>query len=77
MNDPQGLHRDDYPFLVRLQEGLAAQHIQVLNPLPLFKGYERQGQRLYYSNDTHLKPVGQSLLGEFILERLQADGLAP
>jgi hypothetical protein len=77
VNDPQGLHRDDYPFFVNLQEGLADQGIKVWNPLPLFKGQEQQGQRLYYANDPHLKPVGQSLLGEFILERLKADGLAP
>ena len=77
VSDPQGLQRDDYPFFIRLQEGLAAAGVQVLNPLPLFQEHERQGQRLYYSNDTHLKPGGQSLLGEFILKRLLADGLAP
>jgi len=76
VRDSQGLQRDDYPFFIRLKEGLAEAGIKVLNPLPLFQGQERQGQRLYYSNDTHLKPVGQSLLGRFILERLQADGLA-
>jgi hypothetical protein len=77
VSNPQELHRDDYPLLIRLQEGLAEQKIEVLNPLPLFKTYERQGRRLYYRNDPHLKPVGQYLLGEFILERLKADGLAP
>ena len=76
VSQPQELHRDDYPFLARLQEGLADQGIQVLNPLPLFQRQEQHGQRLYYANDPHLKPVGQSLLGEFILERLKADGLA-
>jgi len=77
VSDPQGLHRDDYPFFIRLKVELAGAGVQVLNPLPLFQEHERQGQRLYYSNDTHLKPVGQSLLGKFVLERLQADGLAP
>lgn len=77
VRDPQGLQRDDYPFFIQLKDSLADAGIEVLNPLPLFKGQERQGQSLYYSNDTHLKPVGQSLLGDFILERLQADGLAP
>ncbi|MBI4643040.1 MAG: hypothetical protein HY790_03310 [Deltaproteobacteria bacterium] len=77
VNDPQGLHRDDYPFFVKLQEGLADQEIKVLNPLPRFKENERQGRRLYYNNDSHLKPIGQSLLGEFILEQLIADGLPP
>lgn len=76
VSQPHELHQDKYPFLMRLQEGLAEQKIAVLNPLPLFKTYERQGQRLYYANDSHLKPVGQSILGEFILERLKADGLA-
>lgn len=76
VSQPQELQRDDYPFFLRLQEGLEDQGIKVLNPLPLFKGYERQGRKLYYPNDSHLKPVGQSLLGEFILERLKADGLA-
>ena len=77
VSDPQGLQREDYPFFIRLKEGLAGADLKVLNPLPWFKGHERQSQRLYYSNDTHLKPVGQSLLGEFILGQLQADGLAP
>ncbi|MEW6659619.1 MAG: hypothetical protein AB1424_13240 [Thermodesulfobacteriota bacterium] len=77
VRDPQGWQRDGYPLLIRLQEGLAAAGVKVLNPLPLFQGQERQGQRLYYQNDSHLKPVGQSLLGEFILGQLQADGLAP
>jgi hypothetical protein len=75
--DPRGLHRDEYPLVIRLKEGLAAAGIKVLNPLPLFQRHEQQGQRLYYQNDSHLKPVGQSLLGEFILKQLQADGLAP
>jgi|GEM_PF-835977 hypothetical protein len=77
VSDPRGLQRDEYPLAIRLKEGLAAAGVQVLNPLPLFQRQERQGQRLYYQNDSHLKPVGQSLLGEFILERLRADGLAP
>jgi hypothetical protein len=77
VRDPQGLQREEYPLVRRLQEGLAAAGVKVLNPLPLFQEHERQGQRLYYRNDTHLKPLGQSLLGEFILGRLQADGLAP
>lgn len=77
VRDPQGLRRDGYPLLIRLKEGLAAAGVKVLNPLPLFQGQERQGQRLYYQNDSHLKPVGQSLLGEFILGQLQGDGLAP
>ncbi|MHB8067123.1 MAG: hypothetical protein ACYDIC_04380 [Desulfobaccales bacterium] len=76
VRDPQGLHRDDYPLVTRLTEELAAADIKVLNPLPLFKAHEQPGQRLYYRNDSHLKPGGQSLLGRFILERLQADGLA-
>jgi hypothetical protein len=74
VSNAQELQRDDYPFFLRLQEGLADQGIKVLNPLPLFKRYEQGGQRLYYDNDTHLRPVGQSILGEFILERLKADG---
>lgn len=76
VRDPQGLHRHDYPLVTRLKEELAAADIKILNPLPLFQAQEQQGQRLYYQNDTHLKPGGQSLLGRFILERLQADGLA-
>ncbi len=76
VSNPQELHRDDYPFLIRLQEGLIDKEIKVLNPLPLLKGQEQQGQRMYYANDTHLNLVGQSLLGEFILKQLQADGLA-
>lgn len=76
VNNPQGFYRDDYPLLARLREELAGRKIQVLNPLPLFKNQERQGTRLYYSNDSHLKPGGQALLGGFILQRLQADGLA-
>jgi hypothetical protein len=77
VSNPQALQRDDYPFLTRLREGLADRGIEVLNPLPRFKRHEQQGQRLYFANDPHLKPVGQAILGEFILERLQADGLAP
>ncbi len=76
VSDPQGLQREDYPFFIQLKESLADAGIKVLNPLPWFKGHERLGQRLYYSNDTHLKPGAQSLLGEFILGQLQADGLA-
>lgn len=76
VSQPQEFQRDDYPLLHRLQEGLADREIKVLNPMPLFKEHERQGRRLYYANDSHLKPVGQSLLGQFILDRLTADGLA-
>jgi len=77
VRDPQGFQRADYPLLTRLKEQLAPADIQVLNPLPLFQAQERQGQRLYYRNDSHLKPGGQALLGQFILKRLQADGVAP
>ncbi len=77
VRDPQGLHRDDYPLVTRLQQELAAADLKVLNPLPLFRAQERQGQRLYYQNETHLQPVGQALLGQFLRERLQADGIAP
>jgi hypothetical protein len=76
VSNPKELQKDDYPLFIRLQEGVADQGIKVLNPLPLFKRHEQQGQRLYYADDTHLKPAGQSILGKFILERLQADGLA-
>ncbi len=77
MRDPQGFQRDDYPLMTKLKTELAATDVQVLNPLPLFQAQEQQGQRLFYRNDSHLKPEGQSLLGRFILERLQADGVAP
>jgi len=76
VSQPQEFQGDDYPLIQRLQEGLRDRDIKVLNPLPLFKEHERQGRRLYYSNDSHLKPVGQSILGEFILDRLTVDGLA-
>lgn len=76
VRDPQGFQRADYPLLTKLKEQLAPADIQVWNPLPLFQAHEQQGQRLYYRNDSHLKPGGQALLGEFILERLQADGIA-
>lgn len=76
VSQPREFQRDDYPMLHRLQEGFRDREINVLNPLPLFKEHERQGRRLYYSNDSHLKPVGQALLGQFILDRLTADGLA-
>lgn len=72
----QDLHRDDYPFITRLRQGLADQEIIVLNPLPRFQAYEEQGRRVYYANQTHLNETGQSLLGEYLWERLQADGLA-
>jgi hypothetical protein len=73
---PSDLHRDDYPFLTRLQQGLADKEIKVLNPLPLFKADEAQGKHLYYVNQTHLNETGQAILGEYLRERLQADGLA-
>ena len=72
----QDLHRNDYPFITRLQQGLADKGIMVLNPLPMLKANEEQGRRMYYANDPHLNKTGQSLLGEYIWERLQADGLA-
>ena len=77
VHDPQELQQNDYPFLARLRQGLTPQGIEILNPLPLFQKRERQGQKLYFSTDTHLKRIGQKVLGEFILARLQADGLAP
>ena len=77
VRDPQGFHRDDYPLITRMKTELAAADVQVLNPLPLFQARERQGHRLYYRNDSHLKSEGQALLGRFILERLEADGISP
>ena len=75
VRDPQALHQADYPLVIRLRKELAVAGIKVLNPLPLFQGLEQLGQRLYYQNDPHLKPVGQTVLGQFVLQELKADGL--
>ena len=72
----EDLHQADYPFLARLRQGLAGEPIAILNPLPRLQAEEARGRRLYYANDTHLNRTGQALLGQYVLERLQADGLA-
>jgi hypothetical protein len=67
------IKEDSYPFITGLEKRLSGKNIKVLNPLPLFKKYENKGIRVYYKNDPHLTPGGQTLLGEFILEHLERD----
>lgn len=60
----------DYPFLSRIA-GYVQGRAQVLSPLAAFQALEAAGDTLYFNNDPHLNPKGQTFLGDWISNALQ------
>lgn len=55
-----------------LTTALVAEDVLVLDPLPYFYDHPLKSD-LYYPNDPHLTPVGQQILGEWMLEQIRQD----
>ncbi|MBO3699331.1 SGNH/GDSL hydrolase family protein [Roseivirga sp. E12] len=49
------------------------QRVTVLNPISFLQEMESQVGNLYFHNDSHLNPVGQEAIGQYLLRNLKLD----
>jgi hypothetical protein len=71
--DENSIRVDEYPFIAKFREFLAEsglRHVHVLNPIGVLRENEKHGQHVYFQNDGHLNPYGQSILGQYELKAL-------
>jgi len=72
MEQADEITKHNYPFLTNLKKAVRHPHIQWINPLPLLQAADST-QAVFYENDPHLNPYGQQLVGELLVEKLEAE----
>jgi len=63
-NDEILVCQEQYPFVQHLQKEL--KNCIVINPLRLFREKEESGLELYWPNDIHLNPNGNTVLADYV-----------
>ena len=65
------IQEDEYPFIEGIIDKFKNKDgIYILNPLQFFKNLENTGQKVYFSNDSHLNILGQRILGEYVAKEI-------
>lgn len=64
----ENINVSQYPLLEKITQDFP--NVKVLNPLPGFQKLEERGMPLFYNNDPHLNPDGQSQLANFLMQNL-------
>ena len=69
--DPARVQDNEYPFIAALRKKYSGEsNVTVLNPLERLRQAENI-KHVYYQNDDHLTPFGQSIIADFVIEQLQ------
>lgn len=80
INEPERILADEFPFVTGIRELLNASgldFVEVLNATPILRDHEDRGKPVYYQNDGHLNPYGQSVIAEFVQMRIGIQDPSP
>jgi hypothetical protein len=72
-SDVDAISSDPSPFLEgvrRYLKKMGLGEVVVLDPLPVLRAEEQKQRRVFYQNDPHLNPYGQTVLGGFLCREI-------